>query len=1107
MSGIAHSNTRFIRDNHHRGRVADFLEEKISEGSTLSVVSAYFTIHAYGKLAKQLDKIDGIKFLFGEPSFITSLDPDKTEQKFFRIEDDQLDLVNRLQQKAIAYRCRNWLDRKAEIRSVCTANLLHGKLYHIENGHGRDAILGSSNFTLRGLGFGESSNIELNIVVDNEHVREELKSWFDELWQNEQLVIDVKDQVLRYLEQLYVDYAPEFIYFKTLFHVFEKFLSEQADGARLFQQTDIVDKKIWEALFDFQKDGAKGAINKINTHGGCILADSVGLGKTYTALAVIKYFELRNHRVLVLCPKKLRENWTTYQVHNNSSLNPFLDDKFTYTVLSHTDLSRDQGMAGKDTNLATLIWGNFDLVVIDESHNFRNNAPGKMGDDGELIRKSRYERLMEDIIKSGVDTKVMLLSATPVNNNLKDLRNQLYLVTKGEDDQFADSLGISSLKETLAVAQRNFTEWAKKEDHKDVKDLIEKLSAGFFTLLDELTIARSRRHLERYYSSSLEQIGGFPERIPPASVSPEIDLKGDFMSYDQLNDEITNYQLSIFNPTAYLLDKFKGQYEAKEIMNFSQDKREHFLIGMMKVNFLKRLESSVHSFNVTMRRTIEKIEDREKLIEDFLAHKAAKAKDIQQDELHDPDEEDEELVQAFEVGTKLKIPMEHLDVSRWLGDLKKDRKQLTLLADAAKKVTPERDAKLKALRELIEEKVRNPTTNTKGEQNRKVIVFCAFADTADYLYDNLLNLAKTLEVHIALVSGGAKPNQTTYGKSGYTQILTNFAPRAKNRDKMDFMPQDGEIDILIATDCISEGQNLQDCDLLVNYDIHWNPVRIIQRFGRIDRIGSLNESIRLVNFWPTQDLNKYINLKHRVEARMALVDLAATAEDNVLRSEELEELITADLRYRDKQLKRLKDEIIDLEDFNESVSLNEFTLDDFRMELAAYIESNRKALEKAPSGLYAVVPPEPGHAVIRPGVIFCLKQVAKAAGNEAVNPLQPYFLVYIRDDGEVRYNFTAPKHILEIFRSLCRGQDKAHKKLCELFDQRTSNGEDMARYTELLKGAVNAIFAHFKRKNASNLLSGRDGKLVNAKDQVKKSDDLELITWLVITDRDSSNAP
>lgn len=1089
-----------ICDNHNRGRVADFLLDKIVEGSDLSVVSAYFTIYAYEALAEKLDKIASLRFLFGEPRFIASLDPEKTDKKTFKIEDEGLELVNRLRQKEIARRCAEWIQNKAEIRSIRHSNLLHGKLYHIHDGHREHAIVGSSNFTRRGLGVSSMPNIELNLVVDSDRDRADLKAWFDEVWTDENNVVDVRAEVLRYLEQLYVNHPPEFVYFKTLFHIFDRFLSNQADDARLFEQTAIVDTDIWRALFDFQKDGAKGAIHKINTHNGCILADSVGLGKTYAALAIIKYYELRNHRVLVLCPKKLRDNWTVYLAQNNSELNPFLRDRFAYTVLSHTDLSRDSGRVDA-VDLAAINWGNFDFVVIDESHNFRNNVRGRRDEEGNVIRKSRYGRLMEDIIQAGVKTKVLLLSATPVNNDLKDLRNQIYFATEGRDDAFSQSFEIHSIKDTLATAQKTFMEWAKRSGEKDARDLMERLSAGFFTLLDELTIARSRKHIQKYYRASLAKIGQFPKRKKPESIFSPIDLRGRFLSYDRLNDEISHYQLSLFNPSRYVLREFKEHYDGQKVRNFSQADRERFLIGMMKVNFLKRLESSVYSFAITMDRTVKKIEDLERRLRDFKANQKRTEEDIDQDLLFDADEEDEDLAQAFQVGGKLKFQMAHLDINAWLKDLATDKQQLSMLAYAAQGVNPSHDAKLAELRRIIEQKVRHPSRNNHDEENRKIVVFCAFADTAAYLYEQLEEWAtKSLGVHIALVSGGTRPNRTTFGQADYTRILINFAPRAKHRNKMKSMPQDGEIDILIATDCISEGQNLQDCDLLVNYDIHWNPVRIIQRFGRIDRIGSLNKEIQLVNFWPTPDLNKYINLKNRVEARMALVDIAATAEDNILQSEDLKDLIQEDLRYRDKQLLRLKDEVLDLEDFNESLALNEFTLDDFRMELAAYIEANRNRLEQAPLGLYAVVPPHHEYQTVRPGVIYCLKQRVQADGNEAVNPLQPYFLIYIRDDGEVRYNFTSPKQILEIFRAVCQGKTEAYRNLCELFDTETDNGRTMDHYSTLLEKAVAAIASQFGRKSVENLFAGRGGKLTDASSHVKEASDLELITWLVIKD-------
>jgi SNF2 family DNA or RNA helicase len=1095
-----------IRDNHSRGKVVDFLQHRISIGCQLSAVSAYFTIYAYDALREQLDDIGNFRFLFGEPRFIRSLEPEKTDKKAFKIEDEGLGLSNRLSQKDVARRCAQWIQSKVEIRSIRESNLLHGKLYHIDDGKREHALMGSSNFTQRGLGLSATSNIELNMVIDSDRDRSDLKQWFDELWSNEELVEDVKAQVLEYLADLYVDHCPEFIYFKTLYHVFEKFLSGQDESSQFFENINIIDSGIWNALFDFQKDGVKGAIQKINMYNGCILADSVGLGKTYSALAVIKYFELRNHRVLVLCPKKLRDNWTVYQAHNASGLNPFVNDRFAYTVLSHTDLSRDDGKSG-DVDLGTLNWSNFDLIVIDESHNFRNNVKGKRDEEGNVVKKSRYERLMQDIIQGGVKTKVLLLSATPVNNDLKDLRNQLYLVSEGQDHSFAGTTGIASIKQTLDTAQKTFGEWAKRTGDRDPKDLLDRLPASFFTLLDELTIARSRKHIQKYYRSSLAQIGQFPKRAKPSSIYSDIDKKGRFPTYDRLNEEIEKYQLAIFKPSTYVLEQFKIQYLSEhDIGNFSQENREKFLIGMMKVNFLKRLESSVKSFAITMDRTVKKIEDLEDLLEAYKKLRDGKAEDLQAHQFLLEEEEDEELRAAFEIGSR-KYRLEHMRVDDWLKDLQADKQQLSMLAESAEAVNPQRDAKLEKLKAIIQKKVQHPSTNKQGEANRKVIVFCAFADTAAYLYEQLETWAQQhLHAHIALVSGGARPNRSTFGAADFNPILTNFAPRAKQRAKIASMPQDGEIDILIATDCISEGQNLQDCDLLINYDIHWNPVRIIQRFGRIDRIGSQNENIQLVNFWPTPDLNKYINLKNRVEARMALVDIAATNEDNILTSNlsgaELEELIQQDLKYRDKQLMRLKDEVLDLEDFNESVALNEFSLDDFRMDLANFVEANRAKLEEAPYGLYAVVPASSETANVKPGVIYCLKQQAhqNAQGAETVNPLSPYFLVYIQSDGGVRYNFTAPKQVLEVFRALCQGKTQAYDELCQLFDQQTHNGQDMSTYTTLLDKAVAAIAAQFAKKNAANLFTGRGGKLLDASKAVKNTNDFELVTWLVIQD-------
>ena len=1091
-----------IRDNHKRGSVGDFLKSKIEDGSSLSIVSAYFTIHAFQALKESLTGIKELRFLYGEPRFIKNLDPEKTDKKAFKIEGEAegLKFEDRLKQNWIAKECAAWIREKVQIQSIQKSNLMHAKMYHIAKNGVEDAIVGSSNFTVRGLGMSATdNNIELNLEVDSNRDRNDVKLWFDEIWDDKELVKDVKDEVLLYLEQLYQNNTAEFIYYKTLYHIFERFLGEQEKSGLLAEDVQLVDTVIWNTLFEFQKDAVKGAINKIQQHNGCIIADSVGLGKTFEALAIIKYFELLNNRVLVLCPKKLRDNWTDYRAENNSELNLFLKDRFAYTVLSHTDLSRDGGKSG-DINLETINWSNYDLVVIDESHNFRNNTPGKKDEDGNVIRKSRYQRLMEDIIQSGIKTKVLLLSATPVNNNLKDLRNQIYFLTEGRDDAFQKSLGIDSLQRTLADAQRTFTDWSKQQDDRQTRDLLERLSSTFFKLLDELTIARSRKHIEKYYPDSLKDLGGFPERSKPISVYTDIDLQGQFMSYDELNEEISEYQLSLFNPSKYILPEYISKYDVgRQIGQFTQSDREHYLIGMMKVNFLKRLESSVHSFGITMGRTIEKIEQLEKRIKRFQEFREENP-DMDLEDVDIEALEDEDLQEAMQVGKKLVFKMVHLDTERWLKDLEHDREQLELPYLYAKDVTDDRDAKLSKLKQLIAEKVKQPTKNKKGRPNRKVLVFTAFADTAKYLYDALEQWAtEELGVHIGMVSGGTSGNKTTFGRTEFSNILTNFSPKSKKRHLMKTtMPQDEEIDLFIGTDCISEGQNLQDCDYLINYDIHWNPVRIIQRFGRIDRIGNSNDRVQLVNFWPTPDLNRYIKLKNRVEARMALVDIAATQGDNLLEPEGIQELLEDNLKYRDQQLLKLKDEVLDLEDFNESVALNEFTLDDFRIDLMNYIESNRKTLEDAPFGLYTVVPPDSKYQMMTKGVIFCLRQKGDSTGNEKINPLQPYFLVYIREDGEVRFTFAQPKQILEMYRVLCADVKKPYEDLCTLFDKETDNGTNMIHYNDLLQKAVKSLSRTYQKRAVSNLLVGRGGTLPKRQKQISNVTDFELITWLVI---------
>lgn len=1127
-------NNKSIRDNFSNGSVGEFLTDNIVKDANLSFVTAYFTIYAYEKLKPQLESVNSLRLLFGEPRFIKNVSS-STDAKNYQIEDDKLviPVENRLQQKLLAKHCANWIHEKVEIKSMVRPDFLHGKLYHIEKPNGvEDAVTGSSNFTVNGLGLGSRPNIELNLVVNDRRDLSDLKEWFDKLWNNKMEdveVEDVKEQVLKYIELLHRDNSPEFVYYKTLFHIFEQYLNEADTSGLSDLKANLYDTVIWKTLFTFQQHGVRGAINKILKFNGCIIADSVGLGKTYEALAVIKYFEMLNYRVLVLCPKKLKDNWTVYQAHKGHNLNPFQQDRFSYTVMYHTDLSREKGHTEADNiDLSNFNWGAYDLVVIDESHNFRNNKKGKKDEEGNTIRKSRYERLMQDIILGGKKTRVLLLSATPVNNELKDLRNQLMYITAENDNAFAGDddgkLGIDSINELLKQSQTKFTNWAKArmKEEKTTRDLLNDLDSAFFKLLDALTIARSRKHITKYYAKEMQRIGGFPEHEPVDSKYPEIDIDHKFLSYDKLNEKISKYKLVHFSPSAFVLPEFKSLYEEKVLKKsgpaavkmFSQEQRENYLIGMMKVNFMKRLESSIYSFRETLQRTINRIENLENRIDRFKKYKDENP-DIEIDDIDMDAIEDDELREALEVGKKLTFKMNHLKLDEWKAAMQEDKDQLYELLLRAKDVDVKRDAKLKELKALIKKKVQNPTITKTGKENKKVLVFTAFADTAKYLYENLEQFAKDeLRVNIALVTGGSE-NKTTFKPKGFTDnteynhILSNFSPISKKRSAMKNMPneEDGEIDILIATDCISEGQNLQDCDYLVNYDIHWNPVRIIQRFGRIDRIGSINNKVHLVNFWPTKDLDNYIKLKSRVEARMALVDISGTNEDNLLNKEQIQELVEDDLKFRDKQLKRLQDEVLDMDELNEGgVSLSNFSLDDFRMDLLNFIEANRKELEAAPLGIYALVAHkldstlfnQDASEVVKPGVIFCLRQLGDSAGNEKVNPLQPYFLVYVRNDGTVRYNFTHPKQILDIYRLLCAGKNEPIQQLCDLFNEETNNGQDISEYTALLHHAINAIKGTFKKKNLSMLTGNRNAIIVSQEKQADGVNKFELITWLIL---------
>ena len=1085
-----------IRDNLRRGNVYEFLEQEIKNGSILSIVSAYFTIYAFEALQKPLNEIDNLRFLFGDPDFIKNLDPNNTDKKAFEITDTGLELNKQLQQKPIAKACAEWIREKVEIKSTRESNLLHGKMYHIANNGIEKAIMGSSNFTMHGLGLSKgSNNIELNLEVDSDRDRRDLKAWFDEIWDDDKLVEDVKEQVLAKLGQIGKDHAPERIYYKTLYELFRDEIETRKKNDKTLEDTHLYDTKIWETLYEFQKEGVKSVIARLLRHNGCILADSVGLGKTYTALAVIKFFELRNERVLVLCPKKLHDNWALYPAYNSQDTNPFLNDKFGYTLLSHTDLSRYTGESGS-INLENFNWRNFDMIVIDESHNFRNDTKPGEDKDGNF-RHSRYSRLLEEVIKEGTKTKVLMLSATPVNTSLIDLRNQIYLMTEKREDAFRKSLGISNIGSMLRQAQKEFKKWEEdggENGKRDKAKLLEALGAEFFQLLGGVSIARSRRHIKKFYADEIDRIGDFPTPKKPENCHPPTDLTGE-LSYKTLADQIGEFALSIYRPSSYVISEKAKQRLAdeKQKFRFNQADRERFLIGMMQTNFLKRLESSAHSLSETLERTVTKIDDLLKKIARYEQNQ--QIPDAQADAHPDDDEDDEDF---FVNRARNPYHLRELDCTRWKKDLIKDKQTLTAAWEKVRAITPERDGKLKAIKAHIQGKAQNPTTDKDGKTNRKLLIFTTFKDTAVYLYDKLSDLAAELNLNMAMVSGNG--TQTINGQNNFNIILNNFAPKA--RTKKDSVVD--EIDLLIATDCISEGQNLQDCDTVLNYDIHWNPVRIIQRFGRIDRIGSRNLTVKMINYWPTEDMEVYLRLQSRVESRMVLADAAASGDDDPL-NELTYEQAQMELNFRDAQLKQLRENVPDLDDFSDSVVMSDFTLDYFFAQLLKYLERNRAELEATPKGAYGLTDNRDNPT--ETGVIFFLRQLNTTTDKEkkTPSPVYPYYTVYIRKNGDIRYGCANTKQVLDLFEASAVGKSDPLTELCLQFDQETQHGKNMGDYNKLLNAVIAHITRSHQKTQSKNLGRGgtRGFKLPVASAAPRDSGDFELVTWLIITTRQS----
>ena len=1063
--------------------VRDDLRTVLKKGSRVSIAAACFSIYAYQELKNELENVEELRFIFTSPTFVKEKTP-KASREFYipRLNREkslygtefEVKLRNELTQKAIAKECADWISRKAVFQSNVTQEQMMGFMTVNES-----TYMPINGFTTVDLGCERGNNAYYPVQKTEGYENGQyFLHLFEEIWNDKKKLQDVTDIVMESISTAYRENSPDFIYFYTLYNIFNEFLDDISEDVLPNEATGFKESKIWGMLYNFQKDAVLAIINKLEQYNGCILADSVGLGKTFSALAVIKYYENRNRSVLVLCPKKLSENWNTYK--GNYVNNPIAEDRLRYDILYHTDLSREHGESN-GVDLGRLNWGNYDLVVIDESHNFRNGGEVR-GEDG---RENRYLRLMNKVIRSGVKTKVLMLSATPVNNRFNDLKNQLQLAYEGDSSLINDKLDTNkSIEEIFRNAQRAFNAWNKLDvDRRTTETLLSMLDFDFFEVLDSVTIARSRKHIEKYYSTT--EIGKFPERLKPISKRPSLtDLK-DTINYNQIYELLMALNLTIYTPSNYIMPSRMSKYmdmTHNKGNSLTQQGREEGIRRLMSINLLKRLESSVYSFRLTLDRIRQLIDETIQTITDYQSgEQLLNLLDVT--EASDFDEDDQNT-DFFSVGKKIKIDLADMDYVTWQHELEQDAENLELLSLMIADITPEHDTKLQTLFELIREKMESPI----NADNKKVIIFTAFSDTADYLYENVSRFVKDeFGLDTAEITGSVD-GKTTIPKlrSDLNTVLTCFSPISKGKDVL--MPNyDTEIDILIATDCISEGQNLQDCDYLVNYDIHWNPVRIIQRFGRIDRIGSRNEYIQLVNFWPDMDLDEYINLKNRVETRMKISVMTSTGDDDLLNAEE-----KGDLEYRRAQLKRLQEEVVDIEEMSSGISIMDLGLNEFRLDLLEYIK-HHSDVESAPNGLHAVVPATED---CPPGVVFVLKNINNSVNIDNQNQIHPFYMVYIGTDGEIVCDYLNPKKMLDNLRLLCRGKSEPVMELCKRFNRATDDGRNMGEVSELLSDAINSIIDIKEESDIDSLFSaGGTSALLNT---VTGLDDFELICFLVI---------
>lgn len=1056
------------------------MKEELRPSSKVSIAAACFSIYAYQELQNELENIDEFRFIFTSPTFLA--EKVKKEKREFYIPrlnrerslygtEFEVKLRNELSQKAIAKECAQWIKEKAIFKSNVTQQAMPSFINVDEVSYNP-----VKEFTAVELGVEKGNNAAFAITKMKVPMSLSFLQLFEQFWENKTIMQDVTEQVIENIASAYNENAPEFIYFVTLYNIFKEFLDDINEDVLPKEDTGFRNSKVWSKLYNFQQDACLAIINKLEKYNGCILADSVGLGKTFTALAVIKYYESRNNRVLVLCPKKLSNNWNIYK--NNYKNNPISDDRLRYDVLFHTDLNRTSGYSNGN-DLAFINWENYDLVVIDESHNFRNGIGTHSN-----TKENRYMQLMNKVIKQGVKTKVLMLSATPVNNRFIDLKNQLALAYEGVVENIDSQLKTKkSIDDIFRQAQVAFNKWSQLVTaDRTTENLLAMLSFDFFEVLDSVTIARSRKHIQKYYDT--KDIGTFPKRLKPISIHTPLTERENETTFNLIFEELEKLKLTVYVPSLFIHPSKRAKYEIDDAGGFDQMGRELGIRRLMAINLLKRLESSVYSFRLTIQRVKEYVQHTIKMVNNFHSHVSTSELTIQDMSFdRDYDFDDQNTCDIFAIGKKVKIDLKDMDYISWLNDLTNDANILSGLESLIEDITPVKDSKLQKLLEIISGKIEKPINS----DNRKIIVFSAFADTADYLYDQVsVYVKEKYSLNSAKISGTSEGKTTLEKfKCDLNAVLTYFSPMSKDKDII-YPGDERSIDVLIATDCISEGQNLQDCDYLINYDIHWNPVRIIQRFGRIDRIGSKNNVIQLVNFWPDLTLDEYINLKNRVETRMKIVDMTATADDNLLDDNQ------KDLEYRKAQLQKLKEEVVDIEEMNTGISIMDLGLNEFRLDLLEYVKDNGY-LDATPFGLHAVVKASED---CPSGVIYILKNRNNNVNIDNQNCLHPFYMVYIAEDGTVVCNHLNPKNMLDKMRLLCKGQDEPIVEVYKQFNEQTKDGRNMKFFNKLLGDSIASIIEVKDESDMDLFLSGDSVDFKHG--QINGLDDFELICFLVI---------